>query len=113
MTYRSYKYRIYPTSAWYGKSFVKIDRWFPSSKTCSACGHEVDKLPLAIREWVCPVCRTTHDRDHNAAINIQNEGLKDLYSFTSDEFADYKRGEELRPSCRVPAVLASSVKRLA
>lgn len=43
---------------WYGRSFVKIDRWFPSSKRCGHCGHIVDKLPLNIREWDCPNCGT-------------------------------------------------------
>ncbi|MDD3965324.1 MAG: RNA-guided endonuclease TnpB family protein [Candidatus Moranbacteria bacterium] len=54
----------------YGKTVVKIDRWFPSSKTCSACGHVVEKLPLSVREWCCPECGTHHDRDANAAVNI-------------------------------------------
>ena len=54
----------------YGKTVVKIDRWFPSSKTCSDCGHIVEKLPLSVREWSCPECGTIHDRDANAAANI-------------------------------------------
>lgn len=54
----------------YGKTVVKIDRWFPSSKTCSACGYIVEKLPLSVREWTCPECGTIHDRDANAAANI-------------------------------------------
>ena len=54
----------------YGKTVVKIDRWFPSSKTCSDCGHIVEKLPLSVREWTCPECGATHDRDANAAANI-------------------------------------------
>lgn len=54
----------------YGKVVVKIDRWYPSSKTCSVCGHVVDKLPLSIREWDCPECNSHLDRDENAAVNI-------------------------------------------
>ena len=54
----------------YGKEVVKIDRWYPSSKTCSVCGHVVENLPLSIREWDCEECKTHHDRDENAAINI-------------------------------------------
>jgi putative transposase len=54
----------------YGKEVVKIDRWYPSSKTCSTCGHLVEKLPLHVRSWTCPSCGTHHDRDENAAINI-------------------------------------------
>jgi putative transposase len=55
---------------WYGRTLVKIDQWFPSSKRCSSCGHTLKKLPLNIREWDCPECGTHHDRDQNAAINI-------------------------------------------
>ena len=60
---------------WYGRELIKIDRWFPSSKRCGNCGHIVDKLPLNIREWKCPKCKTTHDRDLNAACNILAAGL--------------------------------------
>ncbi len=60
---------------WYGRTLVKIDRWFPSSKTCGHCGHIIEKLPLSIREWDCPECGTKHDRDINAARNILAAGL--------------------------------------
>lgn len=60
---------------WYGRTLVKIDRWFPSSKRCGHCGHVVDKLPLDVREWDCPECGTHHDRDINAANNILAAGL--------------------------------------
>lgn len=60
---------------WYGRTFIKIDRWFPSSKRCGHCGHVVDKLPLKIREWDCPKCGAHHDRDINAAKNILAAGL--------------------------------------
>ena len=53
-----------------GVSVVTIDRWFPSSKTCSACGHLLDALPLSVRRWTCPRCHSEHDRDVNAAKNI-------------------------------------------
>jgi putative transposase len=60
---------------WYGRNFVKIDRWFPSSKRCGHCGHVVEKLPLNIRQWDCPKCGAHHDRDINAAKNILAAGL--------------------------------------
>ncbi len=60
---------------WYGRELIKIDRYFPSSKRCSNCGHVVEKLPLSIREWDCPECTRRHDRDINAAINILAAGL--------------------------------------
>ena len=52
------------------ETVVKIDRWFPSSKLCSACGYLLDVLPLGNRQWTCPQCGTDHDRDVNAARNI-------------------------------------------
>ncbi|MDN3398981.1 IS200/IS605 family element RNA-guided endonuclease TnpB [Psychrobacter sp. APC 3426] len=63
---------------WYGKTLVKIDRWYPSSKTCSGCGHLLTKaeLPLQVRSWNCPSCLQSNDRDINASINILNEGLR-------------------------------------
>jgi putative transposase len=57
---------------------VEIGRFFPSSKTCSCCGHVVDELTLDIREWNCPSCFTSHDRDGNAALNIRKEGIRIL-----------------------------------
>jgi putative transposase len=60
---------------WYGRTLVKIDRWYPSSKTCHACKHVLDSLSLDRREWVCPTCGVAHDRDINAAKYILAEGL--------------------------------------
>ncbi|MEG4229379.1 RNA-guided endonuclease TnpB family protein [Microcoleus sp. N9_B2] len=60
---------------WYGRNLVKIDRWFPSSKRCSQCGHIVAKMPLNIRSWQCPSCGCDHDRDVNASKNILTAGL--------------------------------------
>jgi putative transposase len=60
---------------WYGRTFVKIDRWYPSSKTCSSCQYVLEALSLDCRCWTCPVCGTLHDRDHNAAQNVLAAGL--------------------------------------
>lgn len=57
-----------------GRRLVVIDRWHPSSKTCSACGHLLATLSLGTRTWVCPSCGARHDRDHNAAKNILAAG---------------------------------------
>jgi len=53
-----------------GRQVVVIDRWYPSSKTCSSCGHLLASLSLGTRHWTCPDCGTRHDRDINAAKNI-------------------------------------------
>lgn len=64
---------------WYGRQVIKVDRFFASSQTCSCCGK---KFPitkdLGVREWICPNCQSVLDRDINAAINILNEGLKQI-----------------------------------
>nr|WP_244860118.1 transposase [Nitrosococcus oceani] len=61
-----------------GKHLVKIDPWFASSKTCHVCQHKMDAMPLNIRSWACPTCHTRHDRDINAALNIQHQGILKL-----------------------------------
>jgi putative transposase len=62
-------------AAWYGRTLIKIDRWYPSSKTCSACRYVLESLDLDEREWTCPQCGTHHDRDLNAAKCVLAEGL--------------------------------------
>lgn len=64
---------------WYGKTIVKIDKFFPSSQLCSSCGTQWSGTKdLSVREWVCPECGVVHDRDVNAAKNILDEGLRIL-----------------------------------
>lgn len=58
---------------WHGSYVHKVDRFFPSSKTCNHCRYILDELPLSVREWQCPIRGTIHDRDINSAINILNE----------------------------------------
>lgn len=67
-------------SEWYDKTLVKIDRWYPSSKTCSGCAHVLkkDELSLSMRSWDCPNCLQSNDRDINASVNILKEGLRRL-----------------------------------
>ena len=60
--------------AWYGRDFVKVDRWFPSSKTCGCCGEVFKDLRRGDEHWTCPSCGARHDRDLNAARNIAREG---------------------------------------
>ena len=57
---------------------VEVDRWFASSKLCSACGEKNSKLTLSTRVWTCAHCNTKHDRDENAAVNIETKGLTEL-----------------------------------
>ena len=64
-------------AAWYGRTLIRIDRWEPSTKRCSVCGHVLDALSLEVRIWICPnpACGAVHDRDINAARNILAAGL--------------------------------------
>jgi len=61
-----------------GKTLYQINRFAPTSKLCSECGHKMDSMPLSVRDWVCPSCGCHHDRDVNAAKNIQAIGLADV-----------------------------------
>jgi putative transposase len=62
-------------AVWYGRTLVKIDTWYPSSKRCFDCGYVLDTLSLDERVWTCPECAVVHDRDLNAAHNILAAGL--------------------------------------
>ena len=91
-------------SGWNDKQFVKIDRFFPSSKMCSECGWINGDLTLNIREWTCPSCGEKHDRDFNASKNILKQGLKIILSGSGIE-SDIKQkqvealplGESMKP----------------
>jgi putative transposase len=63
-------------SEWYGRTMIKINRFYASSKTCSCCGYVTGELPLNIRTWTCPKCGTVHDRDENASTNLKHETIK-------------------------------------
>jgi putative transposase len=80
-------------SEFYGREIIQVDRFYPSSKTCSSCGIIQQSLPLHIREWTCDACGTTHDRDINAAINLKALGT------SASAF-----GEDVRPTCRQSSV---------
>lgn len=86
---------------WYGKELIKVNRFYPSSKTCNVCGWVNQDLNLSVREWTCNSCSVIHDRDLNASKNILKEGLKNISAGT----VDYTGGEEIRPTS-----LAYSVK---
>ena len=90
------------------KQIVKIGRYYPSSKTCHHCGYVKEDLTLKDREWICPVCGNVIDRDLNAAINILNEGLKNISAGT----VDYTSGADVIPNIRLSAMKLEAHKSL-
>ena len=74
-----------------GGQVVVADRFFASSKTCSACGHPLDQLPLSVRAWTCPDCGMAHDRDVNAAVNLKNMAVSSTVAACGEEGSGLRR----------------------
>ena len=72
--WRQFRTMLEYKAEWYGRQVIAVDRWYPSSKICSACAALVDRMPLDVRTWTC-ACGVVHDRDVNAARNILTAGL--------------------------------------
>ncbi|MDD2728917.1 RNA-guided endonuclease TnpB family protein [Malikia sp.] len=81
-----------------GGQVVVADRWYPSSKTCSGCGHRLDELPLSVREWTCPACGAVHDRDVNAAVNLKNMAVSSTVSACGEEGSGRRRKTGAKPA---------------
>ena len=81
-----------------GGQVVVADRFYPSSKTCSSCGHRLEALPLAIREWTCPECGAIHDRDVNAAINLKNKAVSSTVPACGEEGSGHARKSTVKPA---------------
>jgi putative transposase len=67
-------------AAWRGGHVVVVDRWYPSSKTCSCCGYRLQDLALGTRSWICSACGAHHDRDVKAAVNLKNMAMSSIAS---------------------------------
>jgi putative transposase len=74
---------------WCGRYIVEVDRFYPSSKLCNCCGYKNNELTLKDREWTCPECKTHHNRDLNAAINIRNEGQRIMKNKIGNRFPEF------------------------
>ena len=81
-----------------GGLIVVADRWYPSSKTCSDCGHKLNTLPLSARKWICPECGSTHDRDVNAAINLKNLAVSSTVSACGEEGSGVALSGNVKPA---------------
>ncbi len=81
-----------------GGQIVVADRFYASSKTCSACGDTLDVLPLSVRVWTCPACGAIHDRDVNAAINLKNLAVSSTVSACGEEGSGLGRKLKTKPA---------------
>lgn len=91
---RQLEYKV----AWRGGQIVVVGRWYPSSKPCSCCGHQLEALELGVRRWTCPGCATEHDRDVNAAINLRNVAVSSTATACGGEGAGHARMREVKPA---------------
>ncbi|WP_454754107.1 RNA-guided endonuclease InsQ/TnpB family protein [Cupriavidus necator] len=81
-----------------GGMVAMADRYFASSKICSACGHKLDTLPLSVREWTCPACGGVHDRDVNAAMNLKIMAVSSTVSACGEEGSGRRRKTVAKPA---------------
>ena len=98
MGFSEFRRQLNYKAAQRGGVVVVADRWYPSSKTCSACGHRLETLPLAVREWICPVCGVNHDRDVNAAINLMNLAVSSTVSACGEDGSGLERKLKTKPA---------------
>ncbi|MFJ6780622.1 RNA-guided endonuclease InsQ/TnpB family protein [Streptomyces yangpuensis] len=84
--------------AWYGRTLVVVDRFFPSTRRCSVCHAKGVKLDVSVREWACAECGAVHDRDTNAAVNLRAEGMRLYWTVAAS----------LPPPRRPPSVIRAS-----
>ena len=97
-------------SEWYGKILIEVDRWYPSSKTCSECRYTLDELRLDERQWRCPRCGFCHDRDINAARNLLLEGLRQQLAGCDDRVLRVDAGDACPEEEILAQVLAEEAR---
>lgn len=98
MSFFEFRRQLEYKAAMRGGHVVVADRFYASSKRCSACGHKLESLPLAVREWTCPHCGTKHDRDVNAAINLKNMAVSSTVSACGEEGSGLRRKTKTKPA---------------
>ncbi|MBT9135834.1 MAG: hypothetical protein DDT34_00899 [Firmicutes bacterium] len=98
MGFFEFRRQLQYKSAQRGGVVVVADRWYPSSKTCSACGYKLETLPLALREWACPACGSVHDRDVNAATNLKNLAVSSTVSACGEGGSGLGRELKTKPA---------------
>lgn len=98
MGFHEFRRQLEYKAAMRGGQVVVADRFYASSKTCSACGHTLQTLPLSVREWTCPSCGVIHDRDVNAAINLKNMAVSSTVSACGEEGSGLLRKHQVKPA---------------
>lgn len=111
MGFFEFRRQLQYKAAMRGGQVVVADRFFASSKTCSACGHRLDDLPLSVREWTCPDCGIIHDRDVNAARNLLAYGLAALSGPTASSAGCEACGEAGSGVCPEAGAKPASMKQ--
>ena len=98
MSFFEFRRQLEYKTAMRGGVVMLADRWYPSSKTCSGCGHKIDSLPMSVRHWDCPACGSHHDRDLNAAINLAKYAASSAVSACGGEGAGAGRKVRVKPA---------------
>jgi putative transposase len=98
MSFFEFRRQLEYKAAMRGGHVVVADRFYASSKTCSACGHKRETLPLSVREWTCSACGSTHDRDVNAAINLKNMAVSSTVAACGEEGSGPTRKRRTKPA---------------
>jgi len=98
MGFGEFRRQLEYKAKWHGGQVVVVDRWYPSSKTCSCCRVKIETLTLAQRHWSCNACGAMHDRDVNAAINLRNMAVSSTVSACGGEGAGPARERRVKPA---------------
>jgi len=98
MGFHEFRRQLDYKAAMTGSRVVVADRWYPSSKTCSDCGHLVETLPLSVREWDCPACGAHHDRDVNAARNLEKMAASSAVTACGEDGSGPGRKTKAKPA---------------
>ena len=98
MCFFEFRRQLEYKAAMRGGRIVVVDRFYPSSKTCSDCGHKLDELQLSVRKWTCPACGSVHDRDVNAAINLKNMAVSSTVSACGEEGSGLGHKTQVKPA---------------
>ena len=111
LSFSEFRRQLEYKAAMCGGQVVVADCFYASSKTCSACGHKLDALPLSVCEWTCPASGAIHDRDLNAAVNLKNMAVRSTVSACGEEGSGLRRKTKTKPASTEQEVSFVPVER--